>query len=150
MSRRFYPDYYPPFSHEPTKDKFKIITTSKKGEGIISRCSFEPGDLVFRFMGVFLEEVSLYTLQIDENCHIHDPFVMGKVLHSCDPNMICDIKTKTFYAVKPVRKGDFLTMDYETTEDSLYRSFVCECGSENCRGLIAGRKYRREQIKKIM
>lgn len=34
--------------------------------------------------------------------------------------------------------GEYLTMDYETTEEELFREFTCCCGSDKCRGLIQG------------
>ncbi|HOQ12531.1 MAG: hypothetical protein BWY23_02492 [Spirochaetes bacterium ADurb.Bin218] len=139
---RFYPDFYPRFTFEPTKDRFKIIKTEQAGEGIISLCSFKPGETVFRFAGVLLNEVTLYTLQLKPGYHLHDPFFMGKVLHSCDPNMSCDMETQTFRAIKEIKPGDFLTMDYETTEDVLFRSFECCCGSPKCKKLIKGRLFR--------
>jgi hypothetical protein len=30
-------------------------------------------------------------------------------------------------------------MDYETTEDELFRAFNCACGSVSCRGQIKGK-----------
>jgi hypothetical protein len=93
------------------------------------------------FTGKVDNELSLYSLQITAGVHIHDPYFMGKVIHSCDPNMSCDMKTFTFTAIKDIYQGDFLTMDYETTEDILYRSFVCNCGSKNCRRLIRGKSF---------
>jgi tyrocidine synthetase-3 len=146
---RFYPDFYPRYSYEPTRDRFSIIPSGEKGEGMISLVDFEPGDIVFRFMGLLSEEITLFTLQMGPGAHIHDPFVMGKVLHCCDPNMVCDMDTRIFTAVKPIRSGDYLTMDYETTEDQLYRSFNCGCGAENCRGFIAGKNYRNQKIQEV-
>ncbi|HPS56750.1 MAG TPA: SET domain-containing protein-lysine N-methyltransferase [Spirochaetota bacterium] len=143
---RFYPDFYPRFMHEPTKEKFSIIKTDDVGEGIISQASFMPGDIVFKFAGVLLSEVTLFTLQLKEGNHLHDPFFMGKVLHSCDPNMSCDMETQTFTAVKEIKPGDFLTMDYETTEEELFRSFECRCGAPNCKKLIMGKKFRLQHM----
>ncbi len=146
---RFYPNFYPRFENEPTKNRFRIITTEDSGEGIISRVSFKPGEIVFRFAGVLMQDMTLHTLQLSPGNHLHDPFFMGKVLHSCDPNMICDMSTQTFTAVKEIRKGDFLTMDYETTEDELYRSFDCCCGAPNCRGHIRGRIFRFPDLREL-
>ena len=143
---RFYPEFYPRFSYEPTKEKFRIIKTDQVGEGIMSQVSFKPGDTVFRFAGVLLSEVTLFTLQLKPGNHLHDPFFMGKVLHSCDPNMSCDMESQTFTAIKAIRPGDFLTMDYESTEDVLFRSFECQCGAPNCKKLIKGKLFRLQHI----
>lgn len=147
-TNRFYPEFYPSFSHEPTKDRFSIIQTPEKGEGIITLKNFSKDDIVFRFMGVLSEEITLFSLQLNHGHHIHDPFVMGKVLHCCEPNMQCDMSSQTFYAARPIKKGEFLTMDYETTEDQLFRSFSCSCGAQNCRGFISGKNFRIPAIDK--
>lgn len=140
---RFYAGICSPYAYEPTKDKFQIITTGNMGEGIIALRDFKPGDIVFVFTGEVLSEQKLTTLQIKPGEYISDPIFMGKVLHACDPNMSCNMKKRTFTARKPIRAFDFLTMDYESTEDELFRSFHCCCGSPNCRGDIRGRKVKR-------
>ena len=63
---------------------------------------------------------------------------MGKVLHSCDPNMRCDMQTLTFTARKDIAPNTSLTMDYDTTEEVLFRPFDCCCRSPLCRGYICG------------
>ena len=40
---------------------------------------------------------------------------MGKILHSCDPNMYCIMENFTFIAKKNIKAGDILYMDYEQT-----------------------------------
>ena len=140
---RIYPDVYPRFEYEPTTDKFEVVTAGSCGEGVVSKAHFVPGDIVFRFTGPVLNDRTLFTLELTPTAHVHDPYVMGKVLHSCDPNTFCDMATRTFTAVKEINPGDYLTMDYETTESELFRFFECQCGAPNCRGLIMGSKYRK-------
>ena len=138
MSDRFYPDNFPEFINEPRRSAFSIIHTSEKGEGIIAKRVFNTGDIVFTFTGVVIPFRELFTLEISPDLHIFDPYFMGKVLHSCDPNMRADMKTLTFYATRKIEVGEFLTMDYESTESKLYREFNCKCGSSNCRKVIKG------------
>lgn len=95
---------------------------------------------MFVFTGNVLNKQKLYTLQIKLGEYIADPIVMGKVLHSCDPNMVCNVKERTFKARKQIKTFDYLTMDYESTEDELFRKFHCCCGATNCRGYVRGRK----------
>ena len=137
---RYYPYSLPAYLHEPTSEHFEVrYISEREGEGVVSLASFEPGDVVFVFTGFLIHEITQYTLQIEDGLYIHDPFFMGKVLHSCDPNCSVDMKTLTFTANRPIRPGDLVTMDYETTEDYLFKSFECNCRAPNCRGLIAGR-----------
>lgn len=138
---RFYPDQLPSFPSEPTRDKFKIgYIGDGVGEGVTSLVSFEAGEVVFGISGFFSSEVTLFSLQITEGLHLHDPYFYGKLLHSCDPNTYVDLQKRVFIALKPIRPGDFVTLDYARTEDYLFRTFPCDCGAANCRGIVAGRK----------
>ncbi len=140
-SLRYYDSICPRFPNEPTRDKFAIVKSTAYGEGVISLVHFNPGDVVFTFAGSILSYQTLFTLQIEEGKYIEDPIVMGKILHSCDPNMHCSMSSLTFTAIKTIKPYDFLFMDYETTEDELFRQFDCSCGSDSCRGRIRGKKF---------
>ena len=142
MNHRFYPAKHMPFTNEPLRNQIKIVRTGDKGEGLVARIRFESGHVVFAFTGDVIAHQTLFTLQIERGRYIHDPYVMGKVLHSCEPNMRCDMRTFTFYALRDIEKNEYLTMDYETTEEMLYRQFHCCCGSPSCRGIIRGYFYR--------
>jgi tyrocidine synthetase-3 len=145
-SLRFYPESVPPFPNEATQDRFSIIKFENGcGEGIISLKAFFPGQVVFSFRGEYHNEITLYTLQVRPGLHIHDPYVMGKVLHSCDPNTDCDMSTLTFTARKVIKPGDIISMDYDQTEEVLFRPFACACGAPNCRGFIQGSKGRTDE-----
>jgi uncharacterized protein len=148
QSLRFYENLCPPFAHEPTRDKFKIIHNDVVGDGVIALVDFNPGDIVFTFAGTILPYQTLFTLQIEPGQYIEDPLVMGKVLHSCDPNMICSMEHKTYWACKPIKANDYLFMDYESTEDQLFRHFSCCCGAVHCRGEIHGRQFLSKKDKK--
>lgn len=136
---RFYPDIFPCFEYEPTTEQFAIQRVSDGvGEGVVALVDFQPGDIAFRFTGIFSSEITLFTLQVNEHLHLHDPFFMGKILHSCDPTCSVDMQTRTFTVIRPIRAGDFVTMDYAQTEAHLYRPFPCSCGATNCRGYVTG------------
>lgn len=136
---RFYPDFFPAFEHEPTKDRFAIQRIGDSvGEGVVALKEIAAGETAFVFTGIFSSQITLFTLQVTETLHLHDPFFMGKILHSCDPNCSVNMHTRTFTAVRPIRAGDFVTMDYAQTEARLYRPFPCECGAINCRGIVRG------------
>ena len=139
--KRFYPDALPPFPGEPSPDKFIIRRVSTRvGEGVCSLVRFREGDVLFSFSGFLVPEITQYSLQITSEVHIHDPYFMGKVLHSCQPNSFCDIQRRIFVAVAPIAPGDLITMDYAQTEDRLYKPFHCSCGAADCRGFVVGRE----------
>ncbi|QOT00303.1 amino acid adenylation domain-containing protein [Brevibacterium sp. JNUCC-42] len=139
---RIYPETVPYHPFEPTKDRVEVINRAEFGDGVISKTVIQPGDVVFRFDGPQLSHQTLFTLQKRSGLYVEDPYCMGKVLHSCDPNTVVDMDTQVFIAVKEIKPGNYITMDYETTEDDLFRQFECGCGAANCRKSITGRLVR--------
>jgi hypothetical protein len=136
---RFYPDFVPPFDNEPTKERFEIRHIGDGvGEGVVSLVDFEPGEVIFHFTGIFSSQITQFTLQVADGLHLHDPFFMGKILHSCDANSSVDMQARTFTAVKRIKAGEFVTMDYAQTEARLFKDFDCSCGAANCRGHVTG------------
>jgi tyrocidine synthetase-3 len=147
---RFYQGLCAPYAHEPTRDRVRVIECGAKGEGVVAVRPVKKDEIVFSFWGRVLDHQTLFTLQRKPGAYVEDPLVMGKILHSCDPNMACDMATQTFTAVKPIKPGEYLSMDYETTEDELFRSFMCLCGSKQCRGMIQGKAVSFEKKKRAV
>ena len=120
-----------------TTSDFEILISSKIGKHVVSKRNFKKGELVFIFSGQLLNKITLRSLKITDNLHIHDPYFMGYIAHSCDPNCSVEIDTLSFYCRKDISSGDIVTMDYKETESTLFRSFNCSCGSKNCKGQIS-------------
>ena len=145
---RFYPNDLPSFENEPTKDRFEIKNIDKNiGEGVYSLVNFTKNDLVFKFSGYHTDEITQFSLQIEKDLYIDDPFFMGKILHSCNPNCSVDMENLTFTAIRDIKKNELITMDYDQTEDKLFKPFFCECGFENCKKIIKGRMVESEADK---
>ena len=141
---RFYPPEFRVFAHEPTSERFAIEKqTPTVGEGVVALVPFLAGEIVFAFTGQVVPERTLFSLQLPDGEHLHDPWFMGKVLHHCDPNCTVDMERRRFTARRDIAAGDRVTMDYEQTEDVLFRPFECRCGAPNCRRYIVGRLARR-------
>jgi hypothetical protein len=139
---RFYPPEIANFASEPSLLDFAIRPTGDAcGEGLVALRDFAVNEIVFVFNGTIVSEITQYTLQLGFNQHIHDPHVMGKVLHHCMPNCRVELERLAFIAIRPIAAGDFVTMDYCQTEDTLFKSFTCHCGAPDCRGVIQGRLY---------
>jgi hypothetical protein len=64
-SNRIYEGMCEPFEFEPTRDKFDVISTDGKGEGVVSRANFKSGEIVFKFHGKIMDQQTLMTLQIE-------------------------------------------------------------------------------------
>ena len=127
------PDEYP-----TRKDFFVSEAGEEKGFGLFTRRPFHKGEQMARFTGEVLNEVKLHTLQINPTQHLHDPYFVGYLLHSCSPNVLLNMETLTMWALKDITSGEALTMDYTSTEDILYRQFPCSCQTDNCRKWITG------------
>lgn len=136
---RFYPKEIPIFRNEPSTEEFEIVINNTFNKGVISKKAFTQGDFLFKFTGQVQDYQTLYTLQLKENVYIEDPYFMGRVLHSCKPNSIVNMDTQEFYAIQDINIGDYVTIDYLRTEDILFQSFQCACGSPDCKGYITGR-----------
>lgn len=137
---RLYPDFLPVLQDEPRPEDFVVAKIDdQRGEGVIAQRPFAAGEVLFRMNGIPMTRITQHTLQLAPGLHLHDPWVAGKVLHSCDPNSRLDVTTRQYVAVRPIAAGDLLTMDYDETEDVLFRAFECRCGASQCRGYVAGR-----------
>ena len=56
--------------------------------------------------------------------------------HSCSPNTA--YKGLNVLSIRPILKGEELTLDYAFLLDENMEPFICNCGNANCRGLITG------------
>ena len=74
-----------------------------------------------------------------------DPFQYNPLRylnHSCEPNV--GIKGKvTFVALRNIKKGEHITLDYSITESDSYWELdgICACGAKTCRGKIKSIQY---------
>lgn len=137
---RFYPDSLPVFPFEPDRNSFEIKPINDDcGEGVVALKSFSAGEIVFAFTGFYSSAITLFSLQVASGLYLHDPYFMGKILHRCDPNCDVDMEHRLFVARRNIAPGDWVTMNYEQTEDELYRPFICNCGAEPCGGFAGNR-----------
>ncbi len=67
-----------------------------------------------------------------------DPSGWAPQNHSCEANTVCD--GLNVIALRDIKKGEELTLDYAVFLDEHMESFVCRCGTPSCRGLISGTK----------
>lgn len=111
-----------------------------KGLGVYSLRNWSKGELIAVIAGEIVNEHRLHTLQITSEKHLYDPDFTGCLLHSCDPNAVILPEKLEVWAVKDIKAGDAITVDYATTEDRIVRQFPCGCGQPNCRSWITGRK----------
>lgn len=60
--------------------------------------------------------------------------------HSCKPNV--GLKgTRTVIAMRKIKKGEQVTIDYSITEDDPYWKMKCACGQRECRKVIQSIRF---------
>lgn len=131
MNNRFYPKFIPPFDNEPIKTSF-ALKDGELGRHVVSLKSFGKGEVIFRFSGLISSKITQHSLQVLNNLHVHDEWFMGFVAHACEPNCYVDISSLSFIAIKNIKIGDFITMDYFQTETKLFKKFKCVCLNGKC------------------
>jgi D-alanine-D-alanine ligase len=78
-----------------------------------------------------------YALPTGGDVHIlwdADPNEWSPQNHSCDPNTA--YRGLNLLAVREIRAGEELTLDYTARCDETMATFQCQCGAPNCRGEI--------------
>ena len=64
--------------------------------------------------------------------------------HSCEPNIGVQGQI-IFVAMREIDAGEELTHDWAMTDDDTYE-MNCNCGAKNCRKVITGQDWRREEL----
>jgi D-alanine-D-alanine ligase-like ATP-grasp enzyme len=78
----------------------------------------------------------------------HSPACWRNFNHSCSPNMdFGDNRSLNVVAIRDIRAGDELTMDYRMFVDETMPPFQCFCGSPACEGLITPKQPRQTPVK---
>lgn len=142
--------------HQRKQKKFMVRGNSIAGYGIYARQDIKKGELVFageersqrlvtrRFVEKTWNEdekelFRRYAYPVSGEVFLlwdDDPSGWAPQNHSCKPNTVCN--GLNVVALRNIKKGEELTLDYAVFLDEHMESFVCRCGADNCRGLITG------------
>lgn len=120
-----------------------IATSSIHGKGIRAGENINKGDIISRIKGPLK-----FKINKDRNDAIGHPDWVGvkkdiwidplkphKFLnHSCDP--VAGMRGLTLIAIKNLREGEEITIDYSIIEGDFLWEMNCSCNSKNCRGII--------------
>ncbi|MDP2749803.1 MAG: SET domain-containing protein, partial [Nanoarchaeota archaeon] len=77
---------------------------------------------------------------IGRNQYVVDYSHISKINHSCNPNSYVkykNIKEKCIIALKAIKKGEEITVDYATSAIDAW-TMKCHCKSKKCRKIIYG------------
>ncbi|XP_070541965.1 histone-lysine N-methyltransferase ASH1L-like isoform X2 [Ptychodera flava] len=141
------------------------IETQDRGYGITANENIKQGQFILEYIGEVVSENEFwsralanyqnhrhhYCLNLDSGTVI-DGYRMGCegrfVNHSCEPN--CEMQKWSvngvyrigLFALKDIPAGEELTYDYNFHAFNLETQQECRCGSETCRGFIAGKSQK--------
>ena len=82
---------------------------------------------------------------VDKMDYQNAPCNVDFINHSCAPNLVWE-DSRTLVAWRDVREGEELTYDYGTEDWSISPPFECKCGSRECRGVLQGMEWRKEEL----
>ncbi|MBM3257320.1 MAG: SET domain-containing protein [Candidatus Liptonbacteria bacterium] len=125
-----------------------------KGIGVLADKNFKSGETAIHFRAdtVPNSKASPEAVRIDEKWSYDTKWLTAEAFmnHSCDPNTKLDVAKKSYVAIKPIKKNEELTFNYNTTEWES-SGFECACGSKKCYGAVKGLKHlsrkRQEELK---
>ncbi|HKZ59150.1 MAG TPA: SET domain-containing protein-lysine N-methyltransferase [Candidatus Thermoplasmatota archaeon] len=130
--------------------RLAIRPTSRTGLGLFAVATFAPGDRIAVIEGETITATydSRYRLGsrwygVGPHAWV-DPYLDNPgrfVNHSCDPNARIDARL-AIVALRTIRRGEQVCVDYSLTEEDPEWSMRCRCGAAGCRGVIrAGRVF---------
>ena len=137
--------------------KVYVAKTENTGKGLFAKIDIKKNEIIFSVQGKIIKESKYHSgsyykmgprwLAIGKNTWI-SPFRSNPwwfINHSCNPNAGLRGKT-TVVAMKNIKKGNEITIDYSITEDDPSWQMKCECGHNNCRKVVKSVRFLPENI----
>jgi len=144
------------YRYQQKQKKYSLMGNAISGYGIYANKDILKGEIIFQNEGKShrlitkkyvdehwnAEEVSVfrkYAWPVGNDVYVlwdEDPAGWAPQNHSCAPNTAFEgLNVK---AIKNIRGGEELTLDYTTFLDKEMESFICNCGAPNCKKIIRG------------
>ena len=127
------------------------VATTQYGRSLVAKCDLAAGTVVAKFDGPLVasfaevpEQEVRYAILIGPDQWLIPHSAARFINHACDPN--CRVNDELEVVTRrPVKKGDELTISYNTaTPEEILPlwderwSFRCQCGLTECRGMVNG------------
>jgi SET domain-containing protein len=139
--------------------KVEVRSSGINRKGMFAKEPIEKDEVVYIKGGHIITKDELFSSSvINSYLPISDEYYLGALNpeeeediklynnHSCDPN--CGMRGEiTFVALRNIEVDEELTIDYAFIDNEDY-SFVCQCGSPNCRKIVTGFDWKNEDLQK--
>lgn len=139
--------------------KVEVRSSGINKKGMFAKVDIIKGEIVYIKGGHILTKGEMFSSSvINSYLPISDDYFIGAITadeeqevklynnHSCDPN--CGMHGEiTFIALKDIKVGEELTIDYAFIDNEDY-SFQCCCGSPICRHIITGFDWKIKGLQK--
>lgn len=117
---------------------------------VLAAHELHSGEAILHLDGELFDHPTRYSVQIGVGRHLDlppgvslldelDRYPWRFLNHSCDPNAA--LRGRHLFALRPIRAGEEVTFDYNTTEYEMAEPFECRCGSLRCLGEVRGYRY---------
>jgi cyanophycin synthetase len=126
------------------------VRLGRLGTSVFATQGFQRGDVVLRGWGPYALQRSRHTIQVDEELHILPSSPLRFLNHSCEPNcgllIRCGVEDIEVHALRPLKAGEELTLDYNTFEAEVqFLAGPCLCNTPGCLGAVRGYKHLPEE-----
>lgn len=149
-----------------TTPKSIVKKSPKRGKGIFAKEKIPKDEVVNVSGGIVVNEKEYYklkeqigeflfhyTTKIEEGlyllCAISEKELENDDYfnHSCNPN--CGVRGQiVLVTMREIEPGEELTYDYAMTDDDEDDRFECNCGSNQCRGIVTGEDWKIPKLQK--
>ncbi|MEN9846851.1 MAG: hypothetical protein RIS36_1998 [Pseudomonadota bacterium] len=137
--------------------KLQLVSTHNKGLNVIANQTIKEGESLVAYGGGFVDREHLYLIpkhirpfffQIADGIwsgHGFDERELGiaeRINHSCEPSAGF-LGITHVVALRNIERGESITIDYSSlqSEDLEGSSFICACGSRDCRQQVSFRDW---------
>ncbi len=110
--------------------------------GIFTRENVARDQALFLFYRASGPTLDDRFLRLDDAHYVRSAGDLHRLIqHACNPSAYIDWSELTLRALRLLKEGDEITLNYLTLYESTPNPFVCQCGSEECYGEVRGFKY---------
>jgi hypothetical protein len=119
------------------------VFEGKCGTSLLALSAFKAGDSILALERNFVNQPSNKTLRIGLDTHqlSTNPVAPENFInHACNANAYIDWERLELRALRDIQNSEEITYNYFTSDWEDEDVFECQCGAENCKGIVNGFK----------